>query len=67
MRQGYVRICFGGQGHWDDEVIEYVAGSREEAWRVRGWLGDIHVSGGRRRVATVSSTDIDLNLVGLLF
>ena len=44
----------GGQGHWDDEVIEYIAGSREEAWRVRGWLGDVDVSGGGRRVATVS-------------
>ncbi|KAI0269661.1 actin-like ATPase domain-containing protein [Russula aff. rugulosa BPL654] len=43
-----------GQGHWDDEVIEYIAGSREEAWRVRGWLGDVDVSGGGRRVATVS-------------
>ncbi|KAI9507061.1 actin-like ATPase domain-containing protein [Russula earlei] len=44
----------GGQGHWDDEVIEYIAGSREEAWRVRGWLGEVDVSGGGRRVATVS-------------
>ncbi|KAH8978855.1 hypothetical protein EDB92DRAFT_1955857 [Lactarius akahatsu] len=35
----------GGQleGHWDDEVIQYIAGSREEAWRVRGWLGDVDV------------------------
>ena len=44
----------GGQGHWDDEIIEYIAGSREEAWRVHGWLGDVDVSGGGRRVATVS-------------
>jgi xylulokinase len=44
----------GGQGHWDDEVIEYIAGSREEGWRVRGWLGDVDISGGGRRVATVS-------------
>ena len=49
----------GGQGHWDDEVIEYVAGSREEAWRVRGWLGEVDVSGGGRRVATVSRYLVD--------
>ena len=49
----------GGQGHWDDEVIEYIAGSREEAWRVRGWLGDVDVSGGGRRVATVSRYLVD--------
>ncbi|KAI0300008.1 actin-like ATPase domain-containing protein [Multifurca ochricompacta] len=45
--------------HWDDEVIEYIAGSREEAWRVRGWLGDVDVSGGGRRVATVSRYLVD--------
>lgn len=49
----------GGQGQWDDEVIEYIAGSREEAWRVRGWLGDVDVSGGGRRVATVSRYLVD--------
>ncbi|KAH9966997.1 actin-like ATPase domain-containing protein [Russula compacta] len=49
----------GGQGHWDDEVIEYIAGSREEAWRVRTWLGDVDVSGGGRRVATVSRYLVD--------
>ena len=49
----------GGQGHWDDEVFEYIAGSREEAWRVRGWLGDVDVSGGGRRVATVSRYLVD--------
>ena len=49
----------GGQGHWDDEVIEYIAGSREEAWRVRAWLGDVDVSGGGRRVATVSRYLVD--------
>ncbi|KAI0263597.1 actin-like ATPase domain-containing protein [Gloeopeniophorella convolvens] len=49
----------GGQGHWDDEVIEFIAGSREEAWRVRGWLGDVDVSGGGRRVATVSRYLVD--------
>jgi xylulokinase len=49
----------GGQGHWDDEVIEYIGGSREEAWRARGWLGDVDVSGGGRRVATVSRYLVD--------
>ena len=49
----------GGQGHWDDEVFEYIAGSREEAWRVRAWLGDVDVSGGGRRVATVSRYLVD--------
>jgi xylulokinase len=49
----------GGQGHWDNEVIEYIAGSTEEAWRVRGWLGDVDVSGGGRRVATVSRYLVD--------
>lgn len=49
----------GGQGHWDDEVIEFIAGSREEAWRVRGWLGDVDISGGGRRVATVSRYLVD--------
>ena len=49
----------GGQGHWDDEVIEYIAGSREEGWRVRGWLGDVDVSGGGRRLATVSRYLVD--------
>ncbi|KAH9953032.1 hypothetical protein BC827DRAFT_195897 [Russula dissimulans] len=49
----------GGQGHWDDEVIEYISGSREEAWRVREWLGEVDVSGGGRRVATVSRYLVD--------
>jgi len=49
----------GGLGHWDDEVIEYISGSREEAWRVREWLGEVDVSGGGRRVATVSRYLVD--------
>ncbi|KAI0315947.1 actin-like ATPase domain-containing protein [Amylostereum chailletii] len=44
----------GGQGHWDDEVIGLVGGSAEEARRVRAWLGEVDVSGGGRRIATVS-------------
>ncbi|KZV62085.1 actin-like ATPase domain-containing protein [Peniophora sp. CONT] len=43
-----------GRGLWDDEVLALVAGSPEEARRVRSWLGDVDVSGGGRRVATVS-------------
>lgn len=43
-----------GQGYWDEEVLEIVAGSREDGRRVRGWLGDVDVSGGSRRVGNVS-------------
>ncbi|KAI0049120.1 D-xylulose kinase [Auriscalpium vulgare] len=49
----------GGQGHWDDEVIELVAGSREDARRVRTWLGDVDISGGGRRIGTVSRYLVD--------
>ncbi|EGN92420.1 hypothetical protein SERLA73DRAFT_99342 [Serpula lacrymans var. lacrymans S7.3] len=38
----------GGGGHWDDGVLEIVGGSREEGRRIRGWLGEIDFSGGRR-------------------
>ena len=43
----------GGQGHWDDEVIGFVGGSPEEARRVRSWLGEVDISSGGRRIATV--------------
>ncbi|KAI0065084.1 actin-like ATPase domain-containing protein [Artomyces pyxidatus] len=49
----------GGQGHWDEEVIELVAGSREDARRVRAWLGEVDMSGGGRRIATVSRYLVD--------
>ncbi|KAI9449271.1 hypothetical protein BJY52DRAFT_1227856 [Lactarius psammicola] len=52
-------VRHSGQGHRDDEVIEYIMGSREEAWCVRGWLGDVDVSGSGRRVATVPRYFID--------
>ena len=42
------------QGYWDEEVLEIVAGSREDGRRVRGWLGDVDVSGGSRRVGNIS-------------
>ena len=43
-----------GQGYWDEDILEIVAGSREDGRRVRGWLGDVDVSGGSRRAGNVS-------------
>ncbi|KAF8344616.1 hypothetical protein F5887DRAFT_969877, partial [Amanita rubescens] len=43
-----------GQGHWDESVLDIVGGSREEGRRVRGWLGEVDVSGGSRRTGNVS-------------
>ncbi|KAF8151500.1 hypothetical protein B0H34DRAFT_822751 [Crassisporium funariophilum] len=43
-----------GQGYWDEGVLDIVGGSREEGRRVRGWLGDVDVSGGSRRAGNVS-------------
>ncbi|KAF9484591.1 D-xylulose kinase [Pholiota conissans] len=43
-----------GQGYWDEGVLDIVGGSREEGRRVRGWLGDVDVSGGSRKVGNVS-------------
>jgi xylulokinase len=42
------------QGYWDEGVLDIVGGSREEGRRVRGWLGDVDVSGGGRRAGSVS-------------
>jgi xylulokinase len=44
----------GGSGYWDEGVLDIVGGSREEGRRVRGWLGDVDVSGGGRRAGNVS-------------
>ncbi|KAJ3823783.1 D-xylulose kinase [Lentinula raphanica] len=44
----------GQQGYWDEGVLDIVGGSREEGRRVRGWLGEVDVSGGGRKVGTVS-------------
>lgn len=44
----------GAQGYWDEGVLDIVGGSREEGRRVRGWLGDVDVSGGGRRAGNVS-------------
>ncbi|KAF5389580.1 hypothetical protein D9757_004089 [Collybiopsis confluens] len=43
-----------GGGHWDEGVLDIVGGSREEGRRVRGWLGEVDVSGGGRKVGTIS-------------
>jgi len=43
-----------GQGYWDEGVLDIVGGSREEGRRVRGWLGDVDVSGGSRKAGNVS-------------
>ncbi|KAL1705558.1 hypothetical protein EV121DRAFT_203414 [Schizophyllum commune] len=48
-----------GQGHWDEGILDFVGGSREEGRRVRGWLGDVDVTGGGRRVSNVSRYLVD--------
>ncbi|KAF4582677.1 hypothetical protein EYR40_002600 [Pleurotus pulmonarius] len=45
--------------HWDEGVLEIVGGSREDGRRVRGWLGDVDVSGGGRRAGNVSRYLVD--------
>jgi len=35
-------------GYWDDGVMEIVAGSREEGRKIRGWLGEVDLLGGKR-------------------
>ncbi|OCH90405.1 actin-like ATPase domain-containing protein [Obba rivulosa] len=42
------------QSHWDEGVMEIVGGSKQEGRRIWGWLGDVDVSGGRRRIGNVS-------------
>lgn len=36
-----------GGRYWDEGVLDIVGGSREEGRRVRGWLGEVDVSGKR--------------------
>ncbi|KII84911.1 hypothetical protein PLICRDRAFT_57417 [Plicaturopsis crispa FD-325 SS-3] len=43
-----------GVGNWDDAVLDIVGGSREEGRRVRGWLGEVDVANGGKRIGTVS-------------
>ncbi|KAJ3814370.1 D-xylulose kinase [Lentinula aff. lateritia] len=49
----------GQQGYWDEGVLDIVGGSREEGRRVRGWLGEVDVSGGGRKVGNVSRYLVD--------
>ncbi|KAF5376425.1 hypothetical protein D9615_008630 [Tricholomella constricta] len=49
----------GAPGYWDEGVLDIVGGSREEGRRVRGWLGDVDVSGGGRRAGNVSRYLVD--------
>lgn len=44
----------GTQSHWDDGVLEIVGGNRDEGRRIWGWLGEVDISGGRRRIGNVS-------------
>ena len=44
----------GTPSHWDEGVLEIVGGSRDEGRRIWGWLGDVDISGGRRRIGIVS-------------
>ncbi|KAG2113279.1 hypothetical protein BD769DRAFT_1490956 [Suillus cothurnatus] len=37
-----------GLGRWDESVLEIVGGSQEEGQRIRTWLGDVEVAGGRK-------------------
>lgn len=53
--------CHGGaqqDGYWDDGVMEIVGGSREEGRKIRGWLGEVDLVGGKR-VGTVSRYLVD--------
>ena len=46
-------------GHWDEDVLDIVGGNKEEGRRVRGWLGDVDVSGGSRRAGSVERYGFD--------
>ncbi|OAX34810.1 actin-like ATPase domain-containing protein [Rhizopogon vinicolor AM-OR11-026] len=37
-----------GLGRWDEGVLEIVGGNREEGRRIRTWLGDVEIAGGRK-------------------
>ncbi|KIY49659.1 actin-like ATPase domain-containing protein [Fistulina hepatica ATCC 64428] len=47
-------IAVGGQGSWDETVLNIVGGSPEEGRRAHGWLGEVDTSGGGRPVGYVS-------------
>ncbi|KAF9032393.1 hypothetical protein BJ165DRAFT_1357960 [Panaeolus papilionaceus] len=44
---------------WDEGVLDIIGGSREEGRRVRGWLGDVDLSGGARKAGNVSRYLVD--------
>ncbi|KAF8884688.1 hypothetical protein BD779DRAFT_1536417 [Infundibulicybe gibba] len=46
-------------GYWDEGILDIVGGNREEGRRVRGWLGEVDVSGGGRRAGNVSRYLVD--------
>lgn len=46
------------EGYWDDGVMDIVGGSREEGRKVRGWLGEVDLYGGKR-VGCVSRYLVD--------
>lgn len=48
-----------GASHWDDQILEIIGGSREEGRRVRGWLGEVDISGGSRKVGNISRYLVD--------
>ncbi|KAF7290824.1 hypothetical protein MIND_01323600 [Mycena indigotica] len=39
---------------WDEKILDIVGGSREEGRRVRGWLGEVDLTGGGRRAGNIS-------------
>ncbi|KAL6306539.1 actin-like ATPase domain-containing protein [Sparassis latifolia] len=49
----------GTQSHWDEGVMEIIGGNKEEGRRIWAWLGDVDVSGGRRRIGNVSRYLVD--------
>ncbi|KAH9841123.1 actin-like ATPase domain-containing protein [Rhodofomes roseus] len=49
----------GTPSHWDEGVLEIVGGSRDEGRRIWGWLGDVDISGGRRRIGSISRYLVD--------
>lgn len=44
----------GFGGHWDDGVLELIGNGKEEGRRIRGWLGDVDVSGASKKAGNVS-------------
>ncbi|KAF7981000.1 hypothetical protein HWV62_35826 [Athelia sp. TMB] len=45
-------------GYWDDGVMEIVGGNRDEGRKIRGWLGEVDLTGGKR-VGNVSQYLVD--------